>query len=113
MAEVIFFVTGKSEVFEAENRESEQNIRAFCSWMLGGNFSIAVYCTGEDYNSIFKQHKDCRFVFAKSKDIVSLKEATKQRKLVFEFEAASKRIFRPVNVVRASHHGYKKIPYGI
>ena len=113
MAEVIFFVTGKSEVFEAENREAEQNIRSFCSWMLGENFSIAVYCKGEDYNSIFKQHKDCRFVFAKSKDSVSLNEATKQGKLVFEFEDASKRIFRPVNVVRASHHGYKKIPYGI
>lgn len=113
MAEVIFFVAGKSEVFEAENREAEQNIRSFCSWMLGENFSIAVYCKGEDYNSIFKQHKDCRFVFAKSKDSVSLNEATKQGKLVFEFEDASKRIFRPVNVVRASHHGYKKIPYGI
>ena len=113
MAEVIFFVAGKSEVFEAENREAEQNIRSFCSWMLGENFSIAVYCKGEDYNSIFKQHKDCRFVFAKSKDSVSLNEATKQGKLVFEFEDASKRIFRPVNVVRASHHGYKKIPLGI
>ena len=113
MAEVIFYVAGKSEVFEAENREAEQNIRSFCSWMLGENFSIAVYCKGEDYNSIFKQHKDCRFVFAKSKDSVSLNEATKQGKLVFEFEDASKRIFRPVNVVRASHHGYKKIPLGI
>ena len=113
MAEVIFFVAGKSEVFEAENREAEQNIRSFCSWMLGENFSIAVYCTGEDYNSIFKQHKDCRFVFAKSKDSDSLNEATKQRKLVFEFKDASKRIFRPVKVVRTSHHGYKKTPLGI
>ena len=113
MAEVILFVTGKSEVFEEKNRESEQNVRSFCSWMLGKHFSIAVYCTGEDYTSIFKQNKDCQFVFAKSNDSVSLNEATKQRKLVFEFEDTSERIFRPVNVVRASHRGYKKIPYGI
>ena len=116
MSEVILFVTGQSNVFENQNRESKQDIRAFCSWMLGKDFSFAVYCTGEDYQSIFDKNKDCKLVFALSTDTLSMYEATKQRKLVFEFEDAedaSKRIFRPVNVVRVSHHGYKKIPFGI
>ena len=111
MAEVILFVTGQSEVFEEENRESEQNIRAFCSWMLGENFSIAVYCKGEDYNSIFKQHKDCRFVFAKSADLESLHEATKRGLIVFESQP--QKTFLPVRVTRVNHRGYKKIPFGI
>ena len=116
MAEVILFVTGQSEVFEEGNRELKQHVESFCHWMLGKDFSIVEYCRGEDYQSIFDKNKDCKLVFALSTDTLSMYEATKQRKLVFEFEDAedaSKRIFRPVNVVRVSHHGYKKIPFGI
>ena len=111
MAEVILFVTGQSEVFEEGNRELKQHVESFCHWMLGKDFSIVEYCRGEDYQSIFDKNKDCKLVFALSTDTLSMYEATRRQKLVFECQSG--RTFLPVRVTRVKHRGYKKIPFGI
>jgi hypothetical protein len=111
MSEVILFVTGQSNVFENQNRVLKQHVESFCNWMFGKDFSIVEYCRGEDYQSIFDKNKDCKLVFALSTDTLSMYEATKRQKLVFECQ--SEKTFWPVKVTRINHRGYKKIPYGI
>lgn len=112
MAKVIIFVTGLSKSFNRENRDFEKKVRSFSRLMLGKSLSIAKYCKGEDYNSIFGRNADCQFVFTKSTDLESQLEAKKRGLMVFELQPQNT-LWPVERVTRVNHRGYKKIPYGI